>query len=119
MGSGFEIKNGELVLRINPNIYPLERVYATAYIFLGKYHFILDGDKEKEIIVKVKSKDSKQDMDKFAHEFFEEILSITNYFNQLEKNKDIIKIVLQKALFSVTPKPLGKEEEKQMEKILQ
>lgn len=119
MGSGFEIKEGELILKINPSIYPLERVCATAYVFLDKYYFILDGDKEKEIIVKVKPKNANQDLEKFAYVFFEELLSITNYFNQLEKTKDIIKIVLQRALFSVTPAPHDKEQEKQIEKILQ
>ncbi|HLD87399.1 MAG TPA: hypothetical protein VJB12_05025 [Candidatus Nanoarchaeia archaeon] len=45
MGSGWEIKDEEAILRINPSVYPLERVYATAYIFLDKYYFLLDGDK--------------------------------------------------------------------------
>ena len=117
MGSGFEIKGGELVLRINPKVYPLERVYATAYVFLDKYYFILDGDKDKEIIIKIKSKNPKQDLEKFAYKFFEEMLSITNYFNQFEKNKDIIKMILQKALFSLTPDPLEKEQEEEIKKL--
>jgi len=119
MGSGFEIKNGELILKINPKVYPLERVYATAYIFLDKYYFILDGDKEKEIILKVKPKDQKQNMEKFSYEFFEEMLSITNYFNQYEKNKDMIKLILQRALFSLIPEPASKELEKEYEKLHQ
>ncbi|MBI2134883.1 hypothetical protein HYU09_02755 [Candidatus Woesearchaeota archaeon] len=117
MGSGFEVKNGELVLRINPEVYSLERVYATAYIFLDKYYFILDGDKNKEIIVKIKPKDAKQDLEKFAYKFFEEMLSITNYFNQFEKNKDVISMVLQRALFSITPKPLTGKEDKEIKKL--
>jgi His-Xaa-Ser system protein HxsD len=117
MGSGFEIKGDELVLRINPKVYPIEKVYATAYIFLDKFYFILDGDKEKEVIVRIKPKEPKQDLEKFAHRFFEEMISITNYFNQFEKNKDIIKIVLQRALFSTIPTPLGKEQEEKIKKL--
>jgi len=117
MGSGFEIKGNELVLRINPKVYPLERVYATAYVFLDKYYFILDGDKETEIIVRIKPKNPKQDLEEFAYKFFEEILSITNYFNQFEKNKDIIKMILQKALFSLTPDSLEKEQEEEIKKL--
>lgn len=117
MGSGFEIKEGELILRINPKVYSLERVYSTAYVFLGKYYFILDGDKEKEIIIKIKPKDPKQNLEKFAYRFFEEMLSITNYFNQLEKNKDIIKMVLQRALFSINPTPLTGEQEKEIQNL--
>ena len=119
MGSGFEINSGELILRINPKIYPLERVYATAYIFLDRFYFILDGDKETEIMVIAKPKDKKENLEEFARRFFEELLSVTNYFNQFEKNKDIISMVLQRALFSIVPKPLTMEEEMEIEKLEQ
>lgn len=120
MGSGFEIKGNELILRINPKVYSLERVYATAYIFLDKYYFILDGDKEKEIIVRIKPKDPKasnEALEKFANQFFEEIISISNYFNQFERNKEVIGMVLQRALFSMAPKPLTQEEKKGLEEL--
>ena len=116
MGSGFQIKNGELVIRLNPKVYSLERVYATAYIFLDKYFFILDGDKEKEILVIIKPKDKNQNLEEFAHKFFEEILSITNYFNQLEKNKDVINMIIKRALFSLTLTELNKAEKEEIEK---
>jgi len=119
MGSGFEINSGELILRINPKIYPLERVYATAYIFLDRFYFILDGDKETEIMVIAKPKDKKENLEEFARRFFEELLSVTNYFNQFEKNKDIISMVLQRALFSIVPKPLTMEEEMEIKKLEQ
>lgn len=118
MGTGFEIKGDELILRINPKIYPVDRIYATAYVFLDKYYFIFDGDREKEVVLRIKPK-QKADLEKFAFEFFEEMLSITNYFNQFEKNRDVINMVLQRALFSVAPQPLSKEEQRQIEKILQ
>ena len=119
MGSGWEIKDEEAILRINPSVYPLERVYATAYIFLDKYYFLLDGDKEKEIIVNVKPKEPKtaKELERFANRFFEEMLSITNYFNQLERNREMINLILQRALFSVTPKPLSLEEKEALERI--
>lgn len=117
MGSGFEIRDGVLTLKINPKIYPLERVYATAYIFLDKCYFILDGDNEKEIIVRIKPKKPKQDLEKFAYEFFEEMLSITNYFNQFEKNKDVINMILRRTLFSVTKTPIKESSEGEIEDI--
>ncbi|HII64068.1 TPA: hypothetical protein HA295_04765 [Candidatus Woesearchaeota archaeon] len=103
MGSGFEVKDGKLRIRINPQVYPLERVYATAYVFLDRFYFILDGDRDKEIILEIVPKDKAQDLEKFAYEFFEEMLSITNYFNQFDRNKEVIGLVLQRALFSVVP----------------
>jgi His-Xaa-Ser system protein HxsD len=104
MGSGFDVKGGELVLRLNPKVYPLERVYATLYVFLDRFYFILDGDKDKEIVVYAKPKRSQENLEAFAHDFFEEMLSITNYFNQFERNKDVIGMLLQRALFSAVPK---------------
>ena len=117
MGSGFEAKDGELILKVNPKIYPLERIYATAYVFLDKYYFIFDGDKEKEVILRVKPKNPEQNMEKFAYDFFEEMLSITNYFNQLEKNKDVINLVVKRALFSLIPDPENKELEEEFDRL--
>ncbi|HLD87398.1 MAG TPA: hypothetical protein VJB12_05020 [Candidatus Nanoarchaeia archaeon] len=45
------------------------------------------------------------------------MLSITNYFNQLERNREMINLILQRALFSVTPKPLSLEEKEALERI--
>lgn len=119
MGSGFEAKDGELILKVNPKIYPLERIYATAYVFLDKYYFIFDGDREKEIILRVKPKNPEKNMEKFAYDFFEEMLSTTNYFNQLEKNKDVINMIVKRALFSLIPEPKNKELEEEFEKLQQ
>jgi His-Xaa-Ser system protein HxsD len=103
MGSGFEVSDGEIVLRLNTKVYPIERIYATLYIFLDKFYFILDGDRETEVVVYAKPKKSTEDLEQFSRAFFEELLSITNYFNQFEKNKEIIGMVVQRALFSVVP----------------
>ena len=117
MGSGFEVKNNELILRINPKVYSIERVYATAYIFLDRFYFIFDGDKDKEIIIRIKPKGQKTDLEAFANQFFEEMVSISNYFSQFERNREIINIVLQRALFSVAPKPLTPEEKEALENL--
>jgi hypothetical protein len=115
MGSGFEVKGGELVLRFNTSVYTLERIYATLYIFLDRYYFVLDGDKASEVVVYAQPKkgtETDEALEAFAREFFEEILSITNYFNQFEKNKEIIGMAIQRALFSVVP-----QQEEPMTKI--
>ncbi len=103
MGSGYSIQDGELTLRINSKVYSLERTYATLYVFLDRFYFILDGDKDSEIKVLAKPKNAAENLDKFALDFFEELLSISNYFNQFEKNKEIIGMVIQRALFSAVP----------------
>jgi len=117
MGTGYELKDGELILRINPSVYSLDKVYATAYVFLEKFYFVFDGDKDSEIIVKVKPKSKAQDLEKFPDKFFEELLSISNYFNLFEKNKELLSLVLQRALFSVTPSPISPKEQEAIENI--
>jgi len=118
MGSGFEVKDGEVIIRINTQVYPLARIYAAAYTFMDRYFFILDAENENEVVVRIKPKDPSKSLEEIPHEFFEEILSITNYFSQLEQNKDIIQLIMRRALFSVTPQPLTKEKEQEMDKIL-
>jgi His-Xaa-Ser system protein HxsD len=103
MGSGFELNDDGVVLHLNPKVYPLERVYAVLYIFLDRFYFTLDGDKHTCIIISAKPKRNQENLEKFAHEFFEEMISVTNYFNQFERNKDIIGMLIQRALFSVVP----------------
>jgi len=117
MGSGFEIKDNVLVLRVNPKVYPIERIYATAYVFLDKYYFIFDGDKDKEVILKVRPKSGRANLEKFGDEFFEEMLSITNYFKQYDQNKDVIKLILQRALFSLVPEKPSDDLEKEFGKL--
>ncbi len=119
MGSGHEIKDGELVLRFNPSVYSLDRIYATAYIFLDKYYFVFDGEKDKEIILKAKPKKKDTDLESFSKAFFEELHSQTNYFNLLEKNRDIITLIIQRALFSLEPDPLNAQAEQVLEQLLQ
>jgi len=119
MGSGFDIKDGEIELRINSKVYSLEQVYSTAYVYLDKYYFLFDGDKDQEIILKIKPKTEGADLQKFAQDFLNELISISNYFNQFEKNKDIINAVLQRALFSASPKLVEQAEEQEINKILE
>jgi len=116
MQSRFEIENDELLLYLNPRVYNLERIYATAYIFIDRFYFIFDGDPNTEILIRAIPK-KKTDLGAFAKLFFEELLSISNYFLMLEKNKDIVTAVLKRALFSITPTPLNQEQEESIKKL--
>ena len=52
-------------MKINPNLYSLEVIYSAAYAFLNKAYILLDGNPEKEILVKLKSK-SNEDPEKLG-----------------------------------------------------
>jgi len=121
--SDFEYKEGELIININPKVYSLDMVYATAYAYLDRYYFLFDGNPDTEIVVKVsgKKKNDIQEVAKlqwFGNEFMNELISISNYFKQLELNKDVVNAVLQRALFSAAPKLVEQAEEEEINKIL-
>jgi hypothetical protein len=116
-----EVVGGDVVLRLNPKVYSLEMVYATAYVFLDRAWFLLDGDPAQELAVRITPRQPQQpeQLRAFGQEFLNELLSVTNYFNQLSRNKDVVNAVLQRALFSVSPKLVEEAEESEINKILQ
>jgi hypothetical protein len=116
-----EVSGNDIVLRLNPKVYSLEMVYATAYVFLDKAWFLLDGDPARELIVRITPRQQQppDQLAVFGREFLNELLSVSNYFSQLSRNKDVVNAVLQRALFSVSPKLIEEAEESEINKILQ
>jgi His-Xaa-Ser system protein HxsD len=102
-----EKKDGFVILKINPVIYPLDVIYSAAYVFLDKAYIILGGEPNKEIIVSIKSKDGKDN--KIALEFYNELVVYLEYKQNFENNKEIRKTLLQVAL-------LGSESTSNLEK---
>jgi len=88
-------------ISINPKIYPLDVIYTVSYVFLEKAYLILDGEPDKEIIVKLiaKIKVDKEQLRQLGNDFFNELINYGFYKNQSEKNNVIRQILLQKALF--------------------
>jgi len=95
-----EEEKNQVVVSINPKIYPLEVIYSAAYVFLDKFYTIIDGDPETEIIVKLKAKEptSREDLEKAAFEFQNELVNYSVYVVQAARNKDIRKAIVEAAL---------------------
>jgi len=119
MGTGVEIKEGEVFLSINPKTYTLEHVYSTAYVFLDRCYVLFDGDPATQIVVRLKPKSASVNLEELGRTFMNELISISNYFLQFEKNKDVINAVLQRALFSASPKLVAQAEEAEINRILE
>ena len=105
-----DIKDGFVVLEINPKVYDLEVIYSAAYVFLDNTYVLLDGDPETNIIVKLKPKEE-QDLEKLGMEFFNELVNHTDYKNRAEKAKGITEMILQRALITNDPSLAKKREE--------
>ena len=82
-------------------MYKRQVIYCAAYIFIDNHYILLDGDPEKEIIVKIIPKNEEKDnLEKIGKEFINELLTYGFYKKQTEKNSRIREILLQSALLS-------------------
>lgn len=108
-----KITRNQILVRINPKIYPLEVVYMACYVFLNKAYVALDGDPKKEIKVSLKAKEklTLKKLRALKGEFLNELL---NYSLRNEISKRNIKIreyIVGQALFALNPEGFEEEEE--------
>lgn len=102
MNENLKINEDEncVLISISPKLYSLDVIYSAAYVFLEKTYLLLDGEPEKEIIIKLtaKTKVDKNQLEKLGQEFLNELINYGFYKQQSEKNNLIRQIILQKAL---------------------
>ena len=94
-------KEGYALVKVNPKIYSLDVIYSAAYVFLDRAYLFLDGDPEKEVKIELRLKSLKsikEELEKLAREFFNELLNYSFYKKQAEKNQNIREILLQTSL---------------------
>ncbi len=98
----FEIHKSEncIIVSINPKIYPLDVIYSAAYVFLDRAYVLIDGDPEEEIIIELKSKTGKENLETLGREFNNELLNYAVYKVQVEKNAAIRQMIIQRALLT-------------------
>jgi len=106
-------KKNELVISLNPKIYPLEAIYGVCYVFINRAYLFLDGNPKKEIRVLIKGKEelNSKELEKLAGEFKNELLNYTLRLSIAKNTKKIRETIVERALFSVLP------HEKELEKI--
>lgn len=89
---------------------------AASYIFLDRAYFILDGDPEKEIAITIISK--KEPLETIKNEFYNELLNYNNYFTHLDKNKEVVRLIIERALFSANPSLVEEAEKQEIQNLL-
>lgn len=108
-------KKGYAYFSVNTSIYPLDIIYSAAYILIDKAFIILDGDPKKEILVEIRKKEERQDLQDLVQAFNEELLNYAAYKVQSEKNKTLREIMLQRILLINDPNYfIGKEKSKEV-----
>jgi His-Xaa-Ser system protein HxsD len=111
MDNQFQVGSGSVIIKLQPKIYSLDVIYSAAYVFMDRVYIILDGDPEKEIIVKLKAKKS-EDMEKLSGEFYNELVNYSVYKKQVEKNSGIRQMIVERALLTNMAPAREPEEEK-------
>ena len=109
MDKNIKIQQDKATLSINPKLYDLEVVYSTSYVFLDRAYIVLDGDPEKEIIVKVKPKKD-ENIKELSYDFFNELINYSDYKKRSESTRKIRELILQRALATNDPNLIEEDE---------
>jgi|GEM_PF-556047 len=114
----FNDKEGYARISVDPKIYSLETIYAAGYVFLDRLYVLLDEGKGKKIDIYLYPQSASLDLKKSALEFYNELLNYAHYFTRAKNNAEAIKLILQRALFSVTPQIREEVEEREISELL-
>lgn len=109
---------GGVKLTVNPKVYPLSTIYSAGYVFLDRAYIYLDKDSKAKVTVWLFPKSKKENLDKLGMEFYNELLNYAHYFGRIKANSDIIKMIMQRALFSANPSFLSEVEDRKVEDLI-
>ncbi|MDD5583928.1 MAG: hypothetical protein PHV55_02580 [Candidatus Omnitrophica bacterium] len=90
-------------LAVDERIYPLSTIYAAGYVFLDKAYIYLDKGNNGHITVWLFPKEKKDNPETVGMDFYNELLNYAHYFSNLKANAEIVKTLMQRALFSAAP----------------
>ena len=118
MEAKFEKLDDWVKVPVDLKVYPLQSVHSSGYAFMDRAHVRLEEEKKDRVAVWLKPKKDKQDLQKLALEFSDELLNYAHYFSSLKINAENMKILLQRALFSASPSIVKDAEEKEIENLI-
>ena len=111
-------------ITLKQGIYSKEAIFATAYIFIEKAFFILDYNKNDEIIINIElknNKENKNELENVVKEFLNEIINYENYLIQSKESKEIRETILKRALLTnfIDEEKQKNDTEEDLDKILE
>ena len=107
-----KVSKNQIIIKVNPKIYPLEAIYGAAYVFLDRAYLFLDGNPEKEVIVTLKGKEkmTEQKLKNLAGEFYNELLNCALRQKISQNNQKIREYIVSQALLSAIEEEKEEEE---------
>lgn len=88
-----ETNNKEEIV-LDKEIYPLDVIYTTSYVFLEKAYIFLKKGEKDQIIVEIEPKNG-QDLVSLKKEFNNQLINYAQHMKSSEKNIDVKKKLLQ------------------------
>lgn len=115
-------KENFIRLKVDSKIYSLDTIFAAGYVFLDRVYILLDKGKATNILVYLFPLRKEKDLRKLGFEFFNELLNYAHYSSRAKINAEVVKTIMQRALFSASP-ALGRElvqeaEEKEIQDLI-
>ncbi|MDP1845170.1 MAG: His-Xaa-Ser system protein HxsD [Candidatus Moranbacteria bacterium] len=103
--SKINIKENQIVFRLNSKNYPLEAILNAAYVFIDRVYVHLDGDPEKEILISLKGKErlDKKQLEALKGEFLNELLNYLLRIEVAKNNQKIREYIVAASLVSSLP----------------
>ena len=115
------IKKGKnwVKLAVNQKIYPLPTLYSAGYAFLDRAYIYFDKMTNERICIWLFPKNKKENLNKIAMDFYNELINYAHYNTSLKANSEVIKMLMQRALFSAAPSLAQEAEEAEIQDLIQ
>jgi len=108
---------GYLRLNLATELYSLATIYAASYVFLERSYVYLDKDSNGRIIIYLFAKNKKDNLKRLGMDFCNELLNYAHYHTSLKANAEVMKTLIQRALFSASPSLIADMSAREIEQL--
>jgi len=115
MVDNLELHENKVIVSVNPYFYKMDVVYSSLYNFLDNCFCKVDGDPRQEILVELKPKDKKENLEKIGRKFNNEIINYAAREIRGLKTEGMRLEIVRRALTSHQPKENIEKPKKNLE----
>ena len=102
-------KEGMVVVKVNPEVYPIDLVYEAAYSVMDRAYIILDGSPSETIYAILRPRTFKGELMELGQIFYDELVSAAYYAVQIVRNKEVRDALISSLTPQDVPVPAVKE----------
>jgi His-Xaa-Ser system protein HxsD len=114
----FTKDDGWLKLTLDLKVYPLSTIYSAGYVFLDRAYIHLDMGGKGKVEIRLLPKNKKVNLNRLGMDFYNELLNYAHYHSRIKANTEVIKMIMQRALFSVNPSVLADTDDRKVDKLI-